>query len=606
MQPFTDAFKLFFNEPWRGSGFEERSIQQVVPTCLLRITAQMLSVMTGLTPDTPAIVAVLPSAFCESTSSTVGFAGMYSGSVTIHCSTVLAGAVAARMAGSDSVHEYESVHDAMGELANVLAGEIKQLLSAGGLDIQLSTPSTVSGSHYLLSEAQHHWKITVCLQIEGEPLYVSLVAQRNSLLQAAAIELRSKREWLTLALEGGNLGLWEWNLVTGKAQYSKEWASMLGYHADDLIQDIATWESLIHPDDLPAVQAALQAHLAGHSTCYQMEHRLLNKAGVWCWMLARGKVMQRQDDGTPLLIAGTYLDISERKAMETSLRKSRKEMQLLNEQLEVRVTEEVRKNREKDSLLQHQEKLASIGQLAAGVAHEINNPMGFIMGNLNTMKQYVSSLQAFCQLVEETVPDSSRTVLQEARKQLDLDYVLDDLGPLLAESTEGAERVRRIVLDLKDFARPDDQTMQEADLNQLVRTTINMVRNELKYVAQLNLQLDEIPAITCHPQKINQVISNLLVNAAHAIQQQGIITIRSWHEEGNVLLSVTDTGEGIAPELRSRIFDPFFTTKEVGKGTGLGLSISYDIISKHNGEITVESQVGVGTTFTVMLPVGVA
>jgi two-component system NtrC family sensor kinase len=212
-------------------------------------------------------------------------------------------------------------------------------------------------------------------------------------------------------------------------------------------------------------------------------------------------------------------------------------------------------------------------------------------------------LQKYCRIVDEAVPDSSRPALEEARKQLDLDYILDDLEPLLAESTEGAERVRRIVLDLKDFARPDEDQMVDADLNQLVQSTINIVRNELKYVAQLDLQLGELPHLLCHPQQINQVISNLLVNAAHAIEQQGVITVTTSQQDDHVFLVIADTGKGIPPELRNRIFDPFFTTKEVGKGTGLGLSISYDIVKKHGGEITVESEVGRGTTFTVQLPV---
>jgi PAS domain S-box-containing protein len=605
MQPFQNALKQFFCA-MGGRHADVVGDQQVVPEYLARMSAWVLETMARLKSHLISLDSCMPAAFLDASSATVGFAGSYSGSVSIHCSMLLAGKLASRMTGLDSSGEHEGFHDALGEMTMVLAGEIKQALSAGGLDIQLSTPSIVSGSHYLLSEAKHHQRVTVCLQIEGEPLYVALVAERNSLLQAAAAELRSKREWLTLALEGGSLGLWEWNLVTGKTQYSNEWASMLGYQVDDLIPDSATWESLIHPDDLPLVQAALHAHLSGHSSGYEIEHRLLNRAGAWCWILSRGRVMQRQDDGTPLLIAGTHLDISERKTMEQALRESQKQMQVMNEQLERRVTEEVKKNREKDGMLQQQEKLASIGQLAAGVAHEINNPMGFIMSNLNTLKEYAASLKQYCQAVDQNLTDRDSSLLQEVRKQLDLDYILDDLQPLLAESSEGAERVRRIVLDLKDFARTDEQNMHEADLNQLIQSTINIVRNELRYVAELDLQLGELPPVTCHPQQINQVISNLLVNAAHAIEQQGVITIRSWHEAGHVLLSVSDTGKGIAAELLGRIFDPFFTTKDVGKGTGLGLSISYDIVKKHNGQITVASEQGLGTTFTVSLPLLVA
>lgn len=289
-------------------------------------------------------------------------------------------------------------------------------------------------------------------------------------------------------------------------------------------------------------------------------------------------------------------EMAERQKVEDALHN-------LNATLESRIDDEVRKNRDKDRMLLHQDKLASIGQLAAGVAHEINNPIGFIMSNLNTLKEYTASLQKYLYVFDESGQLSTDQVVQDARKQLDIDYILTDIQPLLTESVEGAERVRRIVLDLKDFARPDEQQMHEADLNKLVQSTINIVRNELKYVAQLDLKLGSIPPIICRSQQINQVISNLLVNAAHAIDQQGTITISTRQEAASVILVVEDTGKGIPPELLSKIYDPFFTTKEVGKGTGLGLSISYDIVQKHGGEITVESEVGVGTSFTVKLPI---
>lgn len=298
-------------------------------------------------------------------------------------------------------------------------------------------------------------------------------------------------------------------------------------------------------------------------------------------------------------------EVAERQKAQEALQARAGELETLNLTLESRVQEELLKNRQKDAIMLQQDKLASIGQLAAGVAHEINNPMGFIMSNLTTLQKYSTSLQKYFQLIHERANSTGHEFsgLSAIRKELDLDYILADLEPLLAESVEGAERVRRIVLDLKDFARTDEQEMHDADLNQLVQSTINIVRNELKYVARLDLQLGELPLLPCHPQQINQVISNLLVNAAHAIEQRGVITVRTWYEDGFVVMSVADTGKGIEPELVGRIFDPFFTTKEVGKGTGLGLSISYDIIKKHNGEILVESQLGTGTTFVIKLPV---
>ena len=278
-----------------------------------------------------------------------------------------------------------------------------------------------------------------------------------------------------------------------------------------------------------------------------------------------------------------------------------------NLHLEKLVEHEVRKNREKDALLLQKDKMASIGQLAAGVAHEINNPMGFIMSNLGTLGKYAAVelqyLHALEKVLKTFCPEEQQAELEDLSTRLDLPFILEDLSLLISESLEGAERVRRIVLDLKDFARLDEDSIKETDLNHCVQSTVNIVRNEIRYVAELDLQLGAIPLVICNPQQINQVIANLLVNAAQAIEERGRITVNTTHDGDQVLLTVTDTGHGIPAEIRTRIFDPFFTTKDVGKGTGLGLSISYNIVRKHGGEISVESELGVGTSFTVRLPI---
>ncbi len=255
-----------------------------------------------------------------------------------------------------------------------------------------------------------------------------------------------------------------------------------------------------------------------------------------------------------------------------------------------------------------QEKMASIGQLAAGVAHEINNPMGFISSNLGTLNKYIDRLAEFIGAADQSMIACAGSdvadKLKEVRKRLKVDYVIDDSRQLIAESQDGAGRVRRIVQDLKSFSRVDQAECALINLNEALETTINIAWNEIKYVATLNREFGDIPQIKCFPQQLNQVFLNLLVNAAHAIgENQGSITVRTWSEAENVLVSVSDSGCGIPDEIQKRIFEPFFTTKEVGKGTGLGLSISYDIIRKHGGEITVESEVGRGTSFIVRLPV---
>lgn len=259
------------------------------------------------------------------------------------------------------------------------------------------------------------------------------------------------------------------------------------------------------------------------------------------------------------------------------------------------------------SQILQQEKMASIGQLAAGVAHEINNPMGFISSNLGSLGKYMEKISAFNAALQEAVqskgdPDTL-VALNELRKKMKIDFILGDISGLLAESHDGAERVRRIVQDLKSFSHVDEVECKQFSVNECLKSTLNMARNEIKYVAEVEQEYDpDLPFLNCYPQQLNQVFMNILVNAAHAIEGHGVIKISTLRDADDIVVRISDNGKGIAPEHLSRIFEPFFTTKEVGKGTGLGLSISYDIIKKHGGVINVESEVGVGTTFVIRLP----
>ncbi|HDH52885.1 MAG TPA: histidine kinase, partial [Nitrospirae bacterium] len=253
------------------------------------------------------------------------------------------------------------------------------------------------------------------------------------------------------------------------------------------------------------------------------------------------------------------------------------------------------------------EKMASIGQLAAGVAHEINNPMGFISSNLGTLGKYVNKLSEFINtqmgVIESLKSPEISEELTEKRKKLKLDYILKDVQELINESLEGAERVKKIVQNLKTFSRVDESEYKYADINECIESTLNIVWNELKYKAAVKKDYQKLPLTKCYPQQLNQVFMNLLVNAAHSIEKQGEIKIKTWNGSGFINVSISDTGCGIPADKINRIFEPFFTTKEVGKGTGLGLSISYDIVKKHNGEIIVDSEIGKGATFTVKIPV---
>lgn len=254
------------------------------------------------------------------------------------------------------------------------------------------------------------------------------------------------------------------------------------------------------------------------------------------------------------------------------------------------------------------EKMASIGQLAAGVAHEINNPIGYVMSNLSTLGQYVQTLwQAFGELSDQykqDVSDSAAAVLGTLQEKFDLEYLREDLDSLLRETREGTDRVKRIVQDLKDFSRADSGEFQVVDLVKCIEKTLNIVHNELKYKAEVVCEFDELPLVEMVESQVSQVIMNLLVNAAHAIESRGTITITArLQRQQMICVSVTDTGSGIKPEYQSKIFDPFFTSKPVGKGTGLGLSISYGIMQRHHGRIEFTTEVGKGTTFFLYLPV---
>ncbi len=239
------------------------------------------------------------------------------------------------------------------------------------------------------------------------------------------------------------------------------------------------------------------------------------------------------------------------------------------------------------------DKLAGIGQLAAGVAHEINNPVGYINSNLNTMGKYLKKVNEFIEGQDKSTSEDLENIKE----------MLKDFTDAINESMEGTNRVKQLVSDLKSFSRVDRAEKEHTDINEGINTTLNVVRNEIKYKAEVKKELGEIPELYCMPNQLNQVFMNLLVNSAHAIEKEnGLITIKTWADDGNIYISIADDGVGIPEKNIKKLFEPFFTTKDVGKGTGLGLSLSYDIIKKHKGFINVRSEVGVGTEFTITLP----
>jgi len=252
------------------------------------------------------------------------------------------------------------------------------------------------------------------------------------------------------------------------------------------------------------------------------------------------------------------------------------------------------------------EKMASMGVLAAGVAHEINNPATYTLNNLTVLAEYAHRFESFfktSQEFKEQLPHEAAQGLDELKENLKIPHILSDLPKLVAESLGGVERIKLIVQDLKVFARPDEEEPREIDLNECMESSLNICWNELKYKAEVFKEYGTVPKVICHPQQVSQVFINLLINAVQAIKEKGAITIKTYQEENSVCISISDTGIGIPEDALPKIFDPFYTTKGVGKGTGLGLSIIHGIVEKHGGKITVSSKLDEGTTFAVHLPI---
>ncbi len=291
------------------------------------------------------------------------------------------------------------------------------------------------------------------------------------------------------------------------------------------------------------------------------------------------------------------IEMEERKRTLVALEHEQKEQRILIKKLE-----------DAHHQLLQSEKMASIGQLAAGVAHEINNPIGFVGSNLRTLKDYIAALLELVSVYEQgdsLMADDTALAqrIRELRRAVDIDFLREDAPALINESIEGTERVQRIVQDLRDFSRLENPDWQGADLHAGLEATLNIVSNDVRFKADIVRELGDIPAVECLPFQINQVFLNILLNAAQSITGRGTITLRSGRVTDEVWISITDTGQGIPPERMARIFDPFYTTKPVGQGTGLGLSVSYGIVKKHGGRIDVQSQTGAGATFTIRLPI---
>ena len=306
-------------------------------------------------------------------------------------------------------------------------------------------------------------------------------------------------------------------------------------------------------------------------------------------------------DGMKSRVAGAIHEALDRRAIETDRRRNEQELRLRKDELE----RSFRQLQENQGRLIQSEKMAGMGQLVAGVAHEINNPLSYVTNNISVLDRDIRQIVALMNLYRDHLGANLPPEIAEVEEAIDLDYTLANLDRLLRSTRQGLQRVGEIVAGLRDFSRLDEAEFQQVDPNDPVRATVEIVRHQIRQKnIHLVVEIEPLPTVWCNPGRLNQVLLNLLVNAVQAVEAGSTITIRTHHlpESNEFQYVVSDNGPGIPESIRGKIFDPFFTTKPQGVGTGLGLWIAYNIVGEHHGRIEVDSEPGLGTTFTVTLP----
>jgi PAS domain S-box-containing protein len=409
------------------------------------------------------------------------------------------------------------------------------------------------------------------------------VQLRTAELQETNHELETSRDQYRGVVETTQAVPWQWELGVRRFTYVGPQAQrLLGCSSEEWLRP-GFWDERVHPEDRPAVQERWsKASAAGAEV--ELEYRLRRDDGAWRWVRSIVGGGRTAEDTH---LSGLIFDITERRQLELDLRQA--------------------------------QKLESVGRLAAGVAHEINTPIQFVSDSVHFVRDAFVDMGGLLQRYGELRSSAaegraSRDMAEEiarAEEEADITYLLENVPKALERSIDGLNRVATIVRSMKEFAHPDQTEMASADLNQAIQSTLTIARNEYKYVAELETELGELPSVNCLAGEVNQVVLNIVVNAAHAIgdvvkgtETKGKITVRTRREGEHVIISIGDTGGGIPANIRERIFDPFFTTKDVGEGTGQGLAIARSVVvDKHGGELTFETEMGKGTTFFIRLPI---
>ncbi len=449
---------------------------------------------------------------------------------------------------------------------------------------------------------------------QGEQM-TSMIVRDISRRKEIETDLRRNREQLAAAMRMARTGHWEYDALTDTFSFNDQFYQIFKATADGIggytMSLVEYTGRFCHPDDAPVVAAEIQSALeaVGPDQSRWLEHRFFYADGGVGYLEVR-YFLEKDTQGCTVKLFGVNQDITGRKQIEEELR-------LANETLEERVqfrTNEIEKlNRQ----LVLQDKMASVGLLAAGIAHELYNPINFVRTNFAALSDYFGDLSTMLSDYREMEEGGGQAAqsgrinaIREREQALQLDFILEDIPILFQESELGFESIIRVVESLLVFSRADQSAgFTEFNINKSVEDTLVIAKNTYKYHAEVRTELENLPLVSCLPEQINQVLLNLIVNSAQAVEgasggEKGLISIKTWQENGYVHCRIIDNGPGIPEEIRSRVFEPFFTTKEAGKGTGLGLSISYDIIvNNHKGAMSVDCPDSGGTAFTFSLPV---
>ena len=471
----------------------------------------------------------------------------------------------------------------------------------------------------------------------------------------AELEIKEAKERFELVIRASQDGFWDWNLLTGEIYFSPRWKEMMGYSDHELSNDWATWQKVIFEEDRIAALKLIEDYNSGSVSRFLTTQRFHHKNSSTVHILSRA-IHLKDSQGQVVRMIGANSDITELVHVQEALQALTKQEREKATQLELALQE---LQHTQTQLLQ-KEKMASLGQLVAGVAHEINNPTSFIYGNINPAMEYAQDLLHLLRLYQRHYPQPVAEITEQ-RSIIDPDFLAEDFPKLLASMKEGAERIAKIVLSLRNFSRLDETELKRVDIHEGIDNTLLILQHRLKQQSsrseiQVIREYGQLPSVECYPSQLNQVFMNLLCNAIDALEEaresesefSGVIRIcteviarsspkslngdrtslqqptltssgkfncysidsslqqNPLEEMGNtscVVIRISDNGPGITADVQSRLFDPFFTTKPPGKGTGLGLSISYQIVvDKHKGQLLCHSGLGLGTEFMIELP----